>query len=202
MTFFFHKQYRLKRCGIPNIIYLIEGLCSIKNDHPSYKSLHTALSNAQLIDEFTVKHTKDFKETLSYLALMSRYLQKYYANKTLFSTSKKDKQEYPLRENHFLTVNEFSCESQKMTNFTAKEMFVRSLLRFHGATLEKCKAITNVHSTLANLLSAYDECESVKAKEQLLSSISFGLEEKKIGSTLSKSIFTYFSYGGEAPVAN
>ena len=140
--FFSSKQYRLKRCGIPNIIYLIEGLSSIKSDHPSYKSLHTALSNAQLIDEFTVKHTKDFKDTLSYLALISRYLQKYYANKTLFSTGKKDKQDYPLRENHFLTMNEFSCESQKMTNFTAKEMFVRSLLRFHGATLERCKAIT------------------------------------------------------------
>lgn len=192
------SQYRLKRCGIPNIIYLIEGMCSIKSDHPSYKSLHTALSNAQLIDEFTVKHTKDFKDTLSYLALMTRYLQKYYANKTLFSTSKKDKQDYPLRENHFLTVNEFSCESQKMTNFTAREMFVRSLLRFHGATLEKCKAITNVYPTLASLLSAYDECESVKAKEQLLASITFGLEEKKINGTLSKMIYQYLTYAGDS----
>ena len=173
-------------------------MCSIKSDHPSYKSLHTALSNAQLIDEFTVKHTKDFKDTLSYLALMTRYLQKYYANKTLFSTSKKDKQDYPLRENHFLTVNEFSCESQKMTNFTAREMFVRSLLRFHGATLEKCKAITNVYPTLAGLLSAYDECESVKAKEQLLATITFGLEEKKINGTLSKMIYQYLTYAGDS----
>ena len=190
-----HKQkYRLKRCGIPNLIYLIEGLSSIKADHLCYKSLHTAIASAQLIDEFTVKHTKDFKDTLAYLALMSKYLEKYYASKTLFSTSKKDKQDYPLRENHFLTVNEFSCDSQKMKNFTAKEMFVRSLFRFYGATLEKCKAITGVYSTLPALLNAYDECENVKAKERLLSSITFGLPEKKIGNPLSKSIYTYFTF--------
>ena len=191
------QKYRLKRCGIPNVIYLIEGLQAIKSDHPCYKSMHTALANAQLLDEFTVKHTKDFKDTLSYLVLMTKYLEKYYANRTLFSSSKKDKQAYPLRENHFLTFNEFSCDSLKITNFTAKEMFVRSLLRFHGATLEKCKAITNLYSTLPSLLEAYDECENAKAKEQLLSSITYGLPEKKINNTLSKMIYTYFTYRNE-----
>lgn len=188
------QKHRLKRCGIPNIVYLIEGFSSIKSDHPCYKSINTALANAQLIDGFTVKHTKDFKDTLSYLALMSKYLEKYYKEKTLFSTSKKDKADYPLRENHFLTVNEFSCESQKMSNFTTKEMFVRSLMRFHSATLEKCKAITNVYPTLPELLQAYDECETLKSKEQLLSSITYGIPEKKINNNLSKMICTYFTY--------
>ena len=125
---------------------------------------------------------------------MSKYLTKYYLNQTLFSTNKKNKLDYPLRENHFLTVNEFSCESQKMTNFTAKEMFVRCLMRFHGLTLEKCRAITDNYTTLPNLLKAYDECDNLKSKEQLLSSITYGLQDKKINNNISKMIYSYFTY--------
>lgn len=51
---------------------------------------------------------------------------------------------------------------------SARELFARQLLQFHGLTVEKAVVITEVYPTMTQLLAAYEKCKSVGEKENLL----------------------------------
>jgi hypothetical protein len=64
---------RLKACGL-NVIYLIEA--TIAHLSLPQETLFQAQTNTEIIDKFCVHNTANVKETISYLATITRTLQR------------------------------------------------------------------------------------------------------------------------------
>lgn len=80
----FHEQkFRLRRCGIKNVIYLIEEF-NVTHDSSSSNALRyqematTAMASTQVVNGYFVKKTKNLDDTIRYLARMTFLLRKMY----------------------------------------------------------------------------------------------------------------------------
>lgn len=70
----FHEQkFRLKQCGIENVIYLIENLNASSYGLP-FETLTQAVSNTLIQNRFQVKVTDDSDHTVMYLAVMTSFI--------------------------------------------------------------------------------------------------------------------------------
>lgn len=77
---FREQKFRLKRSGIENIIYMVEHRPGYeKTDHGMPISrLRQAATNTMIQDEFTVRYTRNHRDSILYLATMTTALgQKY-----------------------------------------------------------------------------------------------------------------------------
>ena len=74
---FFLLQFRLKQCGLKNVIYLIENMKTFQAVVP-LSNLTQAAINISLFDKFTVKCTRDLKDTIEYLSLLTDIITKKY----------------------------------------------------------------------------------------------------------------------------
>ncbi|XP_073982170.1 mus81 structure-specific endonuclease subunit isoform X2 [Rhodnius prolixus] len=87
----FHEQkFRLKKCGVYNVIYLIEDNGGQKRFGVPISSLHQAIVNSMVTDEFTVKITSNHQESMNYLATITTMLTNMFRNKVLFSCRKSE----------------------------------------------------------------------------------------------------------------
>lgn len=74
----FHEQkFRLKNCGIPNVIYLIEQFNTTHTGLP-ITTLLQAATNTLIQDGFSVKFTKDTHGTIEYLSTLYTLLNSIY----------------------------------------------------------------------------------------------------------------------------
>ena len=190
------QKYRLLNCGLRRPIYLIEDFGSHRKSETLYQSMVQALSDAQIIDGLIVKQTDSYSETIDYLSMMTKYLEAYYKDRTLYSCSKAEIISKQVDNNHLMTFNEFNHSADKISNFTATEMFIKHLLKIRGVSVIKAKTIAQYYPTVTLLLEAYDICENDKFKESLLAEITYGQFEKKIGQNLSKKIYKYYTHQG------
>lgn len=71
----FHEQkFRLRKCGLHNVIYLVEDFCSNKNLGLPLQSLKQALANTIVQDGFTVHSTDSLNNSVRFLAMMTKRL--------------------------------------------------------------------------------------------------------------------------------
>ncbi|XP_035886111.1 crossover junction endonuclease MUS81 isoform X2 [Phyllostomus discolor] len=75
---FREQKFRLKRCGLGRLVYLVEEHGSAHNLSLPESTLLQAVTNTQVIDGFFVKRTADIKESAAYLALLTRGLERLY----------------------------------------------------------------------------------------------------------------------------
>ncbi|KAK2553821.1 Crossover junction endonuclease MUS81 [Acropora cervicornis] len=90
---FREQKFRLHHCGLKHPIYLVEDFGSIQHMSLPESTLQQAIVNTQVVDGFFVKRTHDLKESVAYLTVMTRYLQRIYSNKTLLSWCQKRQEE-------------------------------------------------------------------------------------------------------------
>lgn len=70
----FHEQkFRLKQCGIENVIYLIENLNASSYGLP-FETLTQAVSNTLIQNRFQVKVTDNTDHTITYLAVLTSFI--------------------------------------------------------------------------------------------------------------------------------
>ena len=75
----FHEQkFRLKQCGIENVIYLIENYMKAGKCGLPFATLLQAATNTQLINKFQVKFTENLDHTGLYLAIMSSFIENIF----------------------------------------------------------------------------------------------------------------------------
>ncbi|KAJ8309309.1 hypothetical protein KUTeg_014183 [Tegillarca granosa] len=72
------QKFRLKHCGLRRPIFLIEDYGSMQHFSMPEERLRQTITNLKVIDGFEVKRTKDSKETVAYLTVMTRYLQSFF----------------------------------------------------------------------------------------------------------------------------
>ena len=71
-------KYRLKKCGLKNVIYLIENFGKNYHGAVPLSRLLQAAANSCVQDNFTVKFTQDHKDSMRYLSVLTKMLIKIY----------------------------------------------------------------------------------------------------------------------------
>jgi crossover junction endonuclease MUS81 len=190
------QKFRLKASGVRNRVYLIEGFRHQNATKDCfgipYQALNQAIVDAQVVDGFDIKHTDNNGDTINYLVTMTRYMQSYLTQRTLYSCTRQQIVDNEVSRSHFMTYSEFERTSKKVTNFTAKEMFIKHLLQFRGLALDTALAITDLYPTLATLRDAYEICETEKQKIQLLMDIDVGSNGRRLGPAISRKIYLFY----------
>ncbi|XP_074651449.1 structure-specific endonuclease subunit MUS81-like [Tubulanus polymorphus] len=198
---FKEQKFRMKHSGLRKPIYLVEEYGSQQFSLPE-DTLQRSVINTQVIDGFFVKHTQDTKESVAYLTVMTRYLQKLYSNKKLIARPREDIQaqmdEFDVGSNEhcLMTFPEFNKGSVKNKVMTIKETFGKQLMQIAGMSADKTQAILEKYKTVQQLLQAYDICTTEKEKELLLSKIKSGALNRNLGIALSRVIYLLYNTRG------
>ncbi|XP_069939880.1 crossover junction endonuclease MUS81 isoform X1 [Cherax quadricarinatus] len=188
----FHEQkFRLKRCGLSKPLYLVEEYGSQNLSLPEATCLQ-AVVNTQIVDGFTVKVTKDQRESAAFLTIMTRCLQSKYQGKAVSSILHKDVEsqreemlDHDTTETSLMTFMQFNAASVKNHQLTVREMFAKHLLQIHGLSVDKVLPIVDQYGSPGLLVSAYERLKSDDATEQMLSSLKCGKSGRNLGPTLS-----------------
>lgn len=192
---FREQKFRLKRCGLGHLVYLVEEHGSAHNLSLPESTLLQAVTNTQVIDGFFVKRTADIKESAAYLALLTRGLERLYQGYTLRSRP----WETPAQPDpgagpspnplcSLLTFSDFNAGAMKNKAQSVREVFARQLMQVRGVSGEKAAAVVDRYSTPASLLAAYDACATPKEQEMLLSTIKCGRLQRNLGPALSRTL--------------
>ncbi|KAL7027913.1 hypothetical protein ACKWTF_005654 [Chironomus riparius] len=177
----FHEQkFRLKQCGIENVIYLIENYMKAGKCGLPFATLLQAASNTSIINKFQVKFTENLDHTGLYLAIMSSFIENIFKNKK------------PVKYK-LLEFEAFNQSSVKQRKFTVRETFIKQLLTLKGLSVDIALEITKYYPTPSHLFNAFKDLSKSEG-ETLLSKITIGDLKRKIPSTISKNIYSYFMY--------
>ncbi|KAF3837434.1 hypothetical protein F7725_004898 [Dissostichus mawsoni] len=161
---FREQKFRLKRCGLRNPCYLV-------------------------IDRFFVKRVQDVRESMAYLTVMTRYLNKLYQSWRGREDEEEEEREGPPPALLSLLQSSTTCQ-------TVKEVFARQLMQVSGLSGDKAAAILELYSTPLSLLTAYERCAGEADKEKLLSSIRYGKLKRNLGPALSRTVYQLYCTQG------
>ncbi|XP_072932851.1 crossover junction endonuclease MUS81 [Epargyreus clarus] len=183
----FHEQkFRLRRCGLENVIYLVESYASKKYLGLPIQSLMQALANTRVQDGFKVHMTDSLHNSARFLAMMTKRLTIEYRNKTLKGRNSES-------DNGILMTFEFFNKmSLKNKPLTVTETFIKLLLQLKGLSVEKALAITKVYKTPKSLIKAYEYLEKEDG-EILLTNLKYGDLNRNVGPVVSKTVYQLFS---------
>ncbi|XP_043510455.1 crossover junction endonuclease MUS81 isoform X3 [Frieseomelitta varia] len=186
----FHEQkFRLKQSGITNLIYIIEEYEKGQRLTIPHSSLMQASINTLIQDGFSVKYTKNHKDSMFYLSSITRILIKTFKEKNLIGCKKEVVTQTNISNNtcNFMVFEEFNKAASKQKVFKVNEMFVRQLLQLKGMSIDKALAIVEHYSTPRLLIEAFRE-----SGELLLANIEFGDKKRLIGPIISKTIYQLY----------
>ncbi|XP_070165653.1 crossover junction endonuclease MUS81 [Polyergus mexicanus] len=180
----FHEQkFRLKQSGIENLMYIVESIDKSSRFSIPLPSLLQASVNCLIQDDFTVKYTRNHKDSMSYLSCVTKTLIKIYKDKKLVGCKK----EHLLQTNNLgstirlIEFKEFNKASSKQRKFKVNEMFIRQLLQLKGMSIDKATAIVERYPSPQILITAL---ENSAKDEQLLANIQVGDKKRQLGPTI------------------
>ncbi|KAK1126044.1 hypothetical protein K0M31_005571 [Melipona bicolor] len=186
----FHEQkFRLKQSGITNLIYIIEEYEKSQRLTIPHSSLTQASINTLIQDGFSVKYTKNHKDSMFYLSSITKILIRTFKEKNLIGCKKEVVTQTNISYNtcNFMVFEEFNKAASKQKVFKVNEMFVRQLLQLKGMSIDKALAIVEHYSTPRLLIEAFREFD-----ESLLANIEFGDKKRLIGPIISKTIYQLY----------
>ncbi|XP_039754655.1 crossover junction endonuclease MUS81 [Pararge aegeria] len=183
----FHEQkFRLRKCGLYHVIYMVENHGSSKHVGLPMQSLMQALANTRVQDGFKVHVTESLGHSVSFLATMTLRLMYEYKDKRLKGRNGEPKADI------LMTFEHFSKSSVKNRALSVTETFIKLLLQLKGMSVEKALTITNVFKTPRLLIEKYQSCDQ-KEGEILLANLRFGELNRSVGPTVSKSVYQLFT---------
>lgn len=194
---YYEQKYRLKNCGLKNIVYLIESIGNANDQHLGLpiQNLIQATVNTRIQNGYQVKFTENNPHSIMYLHTVTSFLKKFYQDNVLVSCLKRDldKKESSSHMEHLMEFEEFNKASTKKGDPTVKEIFVKQLLQLKGLSVDKAIAIADVYPTPRALISSYKSYSLQKDGENLLSNIIHGPLKKTVGLAISKTIYQLYT---------
>lgn len=177
----FHEQkFRLKQCGIENVIYLIENQAKGKAQCGlPFTTLLQASTNTQIHSNFQVKFTESHEHTILYLTVMTSFVENIFKSKT------------PIKF-QLMDFDKFNKAAVKQRKCTVRETFIKQLLVLKGLSVEIALEIANNYSTPMELCAAYRQL-SKKDGEHLLTALTIGDIKRKIPTNVSKTIYQLYT---------
>ncbi|KAL0132662.1 hypothetical protein PUN28_000427 [Cardiocondyla obscurior] len=180
----FHEQkFRLKQSGIENLMYIVENIDKNLQFAVPLSSLLQASVNSLVQDGFTIKYTKNHKESMLHLSCITKILIKTYKNKKLVGCKKEQLTQTSNVGStlHLMEFKEFNKSSSKQRTFKVSEMFIRQLLQLKGMSVDKALAIVERYASPQILITALEN--SING-EQLLANIQVGDKKRRLGPTI------------------
>lgn len=189
---FYEQKFRLKQCGIQNLMYVIEEYDKGHKLTIPHSSLMQASINTLIQDGFSMKYTRTHKDSMFYLSSLSRIIIKIFKGKKLSVCKKEDIARIDTSNNacSLMEFEEFNKAASKQKIFKANEMFIRHLLQLRGMSLEKAAAIVDRYPSPRALIEAYKESSNA---ELLLASIDYGNRKRLIGPVISQTIHQFYT---------
>ncbi|XP_076222592.1 mus81 structure-specific endonuclease subunit isoform X2 [Nomia melanderi] len=189
---FYEQKFRLKQSGIENLMYIIEEYEKGQRLPIPHSSLMQASINTLIQDGFSIKYTKNHKDSMFYLSLLTRILNDVFREKNLMGCKKENLVQTDVLNNtvNLMEFEEFNKAASKQKVFNVTQMFVRQLLQLKGMSIDKALAIVERYPTPKVLVEAFQQsnCNG----ELLLSNIEFGNKKRLIGSVISKTIYQLY----------
>ncbi|VDO95087.1 unnamed protein product [Soboliphyme baturini] len=199
----YHEQkFRLKRCGISRIIYLVEDFDGYASMADYKKAMVLGASvKTQVIEGFEVVRTTNVNETVLYLKTLTNILSETYANKSLMkrnneedSSAVKENMNSPYRPPTTLySFQSFVALSKKLHPLTVKETFARMLLQIRGLSVDKASAVIDSYPTVASLVEAFESCSNSANKSKLLMYLKSGTHNRNLGPKLAQKVAMLFT---------
>ncbi|XP_065081309.1 crossover junction endonuclease MUS81 [Ochlerotatus camptorhynchus] len=196
----FHEQkFRLKQCGLANVIYLIEHLGNNRQVGVPAGTLSQAALNTY-VQDFTVKYTENHHHTVLYLSVMTKFLNKNITDKSFWNITNLPQEtisttgsDFKLKQRTIplISFESFNKQSSKTRDCSVKEIFIKQLLQIKLLTIEKVNVIVEKYPTPKKLFMAYERCTSEEEKENLLN-LPYGPIKRTIGLKQSKIIYHLF----------
>ncbi|XP_055594338.1 crossover junction endonuclease MUS81 [Uranotaenia lowii] len=196
----FHEQkFRLKQCGLANVIYLIEHLGNNRQVGVPASTLSQAVLNT-LVQDFAIKYTENHHHTVLYLSTMSKLLNKNIKDKSFWNITdlpmdsiNATAKDFNLKQKTMplLAFETFNRQSSKTRDCSVKEIFMKQLLQIKLLSIDKVNAIVERYPTPRRLYVAYEKLTSEEEREKLLN-IPCGPARKTVGLKLSKIIYQLF----------
>uniref|UniRef100_A0A1B6K3V5 Crossover junction endonuclease MUS81 n=1 Tax=Homalodisca liturata TaxID=320908 RepID=A0A1B6K3V5_9HEMI len=187
----FHEQkFRMKQCGLPHCMYLVESHGQRQYSLPT-STLLQAAANTQFIDRFAVKYTANSHETVAYLATFTKVISRKFSNKTLLGCKKNMLPTFDIQDDciSLISFMEFNKTSGKTRKYSVKEMFIKQLVQLRGLSVEKALAIVGRYPCPRSLITAFQE----GGNEKLLADIPVGNLSRKIGPVISKAVYELYN---------
>ncbi|XP_018358443.1 PREDICTED: crossover junction endonuclease MUS81 isoform X2 [Trachymyrmex cornetzi] len=159
----FHEQkFRLKQSGIENLMYIVENIDKNSRYSVPLSSLLQASVNCLVQDGFTVKYTRNHKDSMSHLSCITKILIQLYKDKRLVGCKKEhltqtDNVGSAVR---LMEFKEFNKASSKQRTFKVSEMFIRQLLQLKGMSIDKAMAIVERYASPQILITALENSDS------------------------------------------
>lgn len=181
------QKFRLKKSGIQNIIYLIEGKVNEKNNNDdytsnnnnNYDSVETAMYNTQIQDNFIIQNTNNEEETVQYL---------YNLTNVIIDISKSDVQKIITKQEY----EEFNSNMSKSKNLSVRDIFAKQMIQFSGCTPEKASSVVSVYKTPISLITEV-KILGLQSVTEKLKNIECGEKRRKLNGPLSRSISEFYS---------
>lgn len=188
----FHEQkFRLKQCGLPNIIYLVEHFGNNRQVGVPETTLTQAALNTY-VQGFTVKYTENHHHTVLYLSVMTNFLNNYLKDKMYLNVTNRASSDDAFRFSSqtipLLAFDHFYKQSSKTRDSTVRDVFMKQLLQIKLLTIEKVNAIVAKYPTPQCLYRAYERCPSETERQRMLN-LPYGPTNRMIGEKLSKVIY-------------
>ncbi|KID77418.1 Crossover junction endonuclease MUS81 [Metarhizium brunneum] len=203
----FHEQkFRLRRCGVQNVIYIIEDITIDPQVLQRYEeAVQSAIASTQVVNGYFVKRTSKMDETVRYLSRLTAMLKRRYEKQTLYVIPSRviTAQNYApmlqhLRETqpsvgHYITYQTFSSLASKSEMMTLRDVFLKMLMTTRGVTGERALEIQRRWRTPHDFVKAFEACgpgETGKKRKRELVSSQLGhlVGRKKISRALSQKI--------------
>lgn len=195
---FKEQKTRLSKCGISNVIYLVEEFDPIAFVGDS---LATALTETQIQHDFFVKCTANVEGSVEYLTRMTKLLQATLDPTDLEILQNNDinLETHHLLRKHLaksgkpglIPLSSFSTLNSKSKNLGTKDFFQRQLMAIRGISAEKAFILARHFTSMADLVTKLSACGSDDEKIKLIQSCSeANIPRRQFGKALSKNILT------------
>ncbi|XP_065577861.1 uncharacterized protein LOC136038591 isoform X2 [Artemia franciscana] len=187
------QKFRLKRCGLQNLIYLVEEYGNRQHLGLPESSIIQSIVNTYVIDGFHIRWTKTTTESINYVRRVTSLLTQKFSVKNLMSSTYVEECSNLSHESYqvLMTFDEFNKQSNKRKALSVSETFGKQLMQLHGLSDKKAAGILSLFPTPHSLFEAYKLCSTEQEKIELLS----GSKSNRTGisAKISKSIYLLFN---------
>ncbi|KAI9595078.1 hypothetical protein BDF19DRAFT_443380 [Syncephalis fuscata] len=201
----YHEQkHRLERCGLPHIIYLVEGYTAEAARRFDQDQIDGILAAVQVSNGFFLKKTRNIDETVDYLTAITRYLKSEFNGKHLhmvtidgddFEQMNSQRQTFnskSKREMRLLNYDDYATMSKKTLPQSINYTTVLMLMAIKGVSAEKANIIARKYPSPQSILKALLSISDESMRQQLFVHQDELVPRRRIGLELSTRIAQYW----------
>ncbi|CAK7566687.1 MAG: Crossover junction endonuclease mus81 [Sporothrix epigloea] len=173
---FREQKFRLRRCGVPNVVYVIEE-AGMDADmlHRYEAAMQSAIASTQVLNGYFVKRTRSVDDTITYLAKLTKRIAARYAGRPLrvLPTSVLTAQNHlPLLRklradnpgantpSYCVSYPAFASLTSKSEILTLRDVFLKMLMCTRGVTGERALEIQKVWPTPFDFVQAFQALDA------------------------------------------